>query len=254
MSKYTWTAEGAKVKYLHQLEISNSNTILCKASMICINSHNAFCVLVTKYLLDYVVIVCGQDLLTPAVVLVFRGVWLGVWTASPWLSVLWAHRCPLLLAGGTTQKNTSPNSSVSRHTQDRCCPQPHNLDVSSHFLNLIHTSNSIADPRSVSRNNSVLLFLAQPWPFRHQPVSKTKHRAAMCKLLCKSAKWDSQNTDTVFTPRKIWSRFIEIQNLEIGSLHYLMLSRNVSGSKFYSTLIRSQKNEPHLKNQLSWGN
>lgn len=56
--------------------------------MICINSHNVFCDLVTKYLVDCGINVCGQDLLTLAVVLMFRGVRLGVWTASPRLSVL----------------------------------------------------------------------------------------------------------------------------------------------------------------------
>lgn len=53
-----------------------------------INSHNISCALVTKYLLDYGINVYGWNLLTPAVVLAFWGVRLGVWTAPPRLSVL----------------------------------------------------------------------------------------------------------------------------------------------------------------------
>lgn len=149
--------------------------------MICMNSQNHFCGVVTKYLLDWGINVCAQHLLTPAVVLVFRGVRLGVWTAPPRLCVLWAHWRPLLLAGGTTQNNThhwmfkTSQQTRSGHvlssgTQSR---------VSSHFLNLIHIHpNSIAGPRSVSRNNSVLLFLTQPCPISQTAAQNTDQPCA----------------------------------------------------------------------------
>lgn len=107
-SKYTWTAEGG-------LETQSATAVNYCAKQI--NCQNIFCDLVTKYLLDFGINVCVQGLLTPAVVLVFRGVRLGVWTAPPGLGVLWAHWRPLLLAGWNSMKtHASPNAEHSQQT------------------------------------------------------------------------------------------------------------------------------------------
>lgn len=80
------------------------------------------------------------------------------------------------------QKQNKLQHKVSiRHSQDRFYPKPQNLESA---LHLIDASSSLTGPRSVAKNNSVLLFLTQPWLSRHEPDSKTEHRAAMCKLLC----------------------------------------------------------------------
>lgn len=81
-----------------------------------------FLVLVTKYLLSvntFRSILFYIILLTSTVLLVFRGVGLGVWTAPPRLILLGAHRCPLLLAGGTSRNSTSANASCSQQTHSQ---------------------------------------------------------------------------------------------------------------------------------------
>lgn len=63
---------------------------------------------VSKLLSIYLIMakVWGGNILTPAVVLVFRRVWLEVRTALAGLCLLWAHWRSLLFAGKTAQNNT----------------------------------------------------------------------------------------------------------------------------------------------------